>query len=661
MRHRDSQYRFQMAQSVSSRGDGIPSARRDLLLVALILVAVDAAAAAFLVYVYFPARRDEALARAPAQLSLLARDRQNALAGWVTERLSDAALTASLLDTRGIERGTPDLLDHFMRAYKYETAIIVDDNGAVALRRGSGDTDIATIRDFIRPPRKESGPWIDFRRTANRKPKILTACRLKNATVVYISDPYDYIYPFFDTVNVASKTGETNLIGLHDDWGIGLTPYRSGSPPPMTVRARIPRQHVAEVLALGERSITMIDRRGIPVIGVVKAIPRTPWLVFAKIDQDEVVGGAVDETVRLGQLLAFVSLMLATTAFVILRSRRVHKMRVAEDQLARLYENTTTGIIVLRVLRDEKGSPADHQVVDMNPAAAQLFGVIAGEEIGKRSADAPYLQWPPDIRALNYQVALTGRTTQYERYDARTERWYDTRCFSPLPGQVAQLLADVTDRRKSEEAVRHLSARVLRVQDETQRRIARDLHETVAQSLAGLRMNLGAIKQNGGGEIIDDSLTIVDDAMAEVRTMSYLLHPPMIDQAGLVTALRWYVEGFQQRSGIATKLDAPEDLGRLPRDLETVVFRIVQESLTNVQRHSGSSIARVAVKRSGDHLRIEIADEGRGLPLALRNDRSALLAAGVGIAGINERVHEISGDITIQSSRRGRRSASRCR
>jgi len=653
-------YRFGMAwRTAFERRLGVPSARRDLLLVALVLIVVDAVAAALLVDVYFPARRAEAIARAPAQLSLLARDRRNALGGWVAERLSDAELTASLLQAARDDRSAAQLLDHFVGAYEYESAAIVDDSGAVLLRRGGGDTDAATIVDFVRDAPKTAGASIDFRRTKNRKPKILTSCRFAwrsggTANVVYVSDPYVYVYPLFSTVTVASETGETNLIGIHDGWGTGLTPYRSGSPPPITARTPIPPKKAAQALATGERSIRMIDRRGMPVIGVVKAIPRTPWVVFAKIDQDEVVAGAVDETIRLGQLFAVVSMMLATIAFVVLRSRRVSKMRTAEDQLARLYENTTTGILVLRVVAGEDGRPADHQIVDMNPAAERLFGVRGREEIGKRSADARYLQWTPEIRARVLDVAFTGKSTHYEHYDAESARWYATQCFSPLRGHVAQLITDVTERKASEGAVRRLSARVLRVQDETQRRIARELHETVAQSLAGLRMNLSMIR--GLPEqrrIIDESLSIVDDAMAEVRTVSYLLHPPMIDQAGLITALRWYVEGFQQRSGIATTLDAPEDLGRLTRDLETTVFRIVQESLTNVQRHSGSATAHVAVARTGDCLSIEIADRGNGLPAALRDNGDALLAAGVGIAGINERVREMRGEMRVDSSELG--------
>jgi signal transduction histidine kinase len=323
-----------------------------------------------------------------------------------------------------------------------------------------------------------------------------------------------------------------------------------------------------------------------------------------------------------------------------------------------LFTNTTTGIVVLRVLLDDNGSPADHQLVQMNPAAERFFGVTASVEVGKRSAEAPYLQWPADIRAQNYDVALTGNSVHYEQYDAHAKRWYEIRCFSPMRGQVAQLLTDVTDRRESEEAVRHLSARVLRVQDETQRRIGRELHETVAQSLAGLRMNLSMMERFAGSEkaraeIVADSLAIVDDAVAEVRTVSYLLHPPMIDEAGLITALRWYVEGFQQRSGIATTLDAPEDPGRLPRDLESGVFRIVQEGLTNVQRHSGSATARVSVRCVDHRLTIEIADDGRGLPAAFRDNRVTLLASGVGIAGINERVHELGGEMSVDSSGKG--------
>lgn len=645
----------------------MPPAGRDLLAIALILVVVDAIAALLLADLYYSRRRREALARAPAQLSLLARDRQNALTGWVRERISDAELAASSLAVARDGEAAPELIDRLLRAYGYESAFIVDHSGTVLLRRGSAGTDDASAVRFARETMNASGAKIDFRRVG-RIPKVFTACSFVRpggtvaAAVLFVSDPYDYVYPLFGTATVASRTGETNLVGLYDGWGLALNPYPSGHPPPMTLRLPISKEFEARALSSGEQSIQYEDRRGKAVIGVVKAIPRTPWVLVAKIDQEEVLAGAVAETTRLGQLLGVVSLILALMAFVLLRSRRVRDLRAAEDQLARLFENSTTGIITFRVIFDDAGTPVDHQIVDMNPAAEQLLGVTAAGETGKRSSDTAYLQWPAAERAGNYDVALSGTSIRYETFNAVLERWYETRSFSPRYGQFAHLFTDITERRKTEEAIRNLSARLLRVQDDERRRLARELHETVGQNLAGVRMNLGVMKPFAAGddraaEAVDDSITATDDAISQIRTLSYLLHPPMIDQAGLLTALRWYIDGFERRSGIATTLDVPDDLGRLSRDVETSVFRIVQEGLTNIQRHAGSATASLSLKRHGDlhgdRLLIEIADHGRGLPSGVRHDRDALLASGVGIAGINERVRELGGEMTIQSTDQG--------
>jgi len=411
------------------------------------------------------------------------------------------------------------------------------------------------------------------------------------------------------------------------------------------------------VLATGEQSVRFVDRHLQAVIGVVKAIPRTPWISVAKIDEAEVRAAAVDETRRLGELLGFVSLIVALVAFVILRSRRVRKLRAAEDQLARLFENSTTGIMTFQLIFDDAGAPVDHKLVDMNPAAERLFGVTASEEIGKRSADIPYLRWDADECRRNYDVALTGAAIEYESFNPGVSRWFESRVFSPRYGQFADVCLDITERKKTEDAIRNLSARLLRVQDDERRRLARELHETVAQSLAGVHMSLGVMKpfavDTRAAEAVNDGIAATEDAIRQIRTLSYLLHPPMIDQAGLLTALRWYIEGFERRSGIATMLEVPDDLGKVSRDVETSIFRIVQESLTNVQRHSRSVTANVSVRRTDDRLFIEIADHGRGLPAPVRDDRQALLASGLGIAGINERVREVGGEMTIQSTDEG--------
>ena len=340
-------------------------AGRDLFAVALVLVIVDAIAALLLINVYLPARRREALARAPSQLALLAKDRQNALTGWVRERISDAELTASLLSVARDDNAAPALLDRYLRAYGYESAFIVDDSGTVLLRRGSTETDDASAVQFARETMKESGAKIDFRRVG-RNPKVLIASPFARpganaAAVVFVSDPYDYVYPLFNTATVALKTGETNLIGLYDGWGLALNPYPDGAPPPMTLRRPLPKSYADRVIA-SEEPIRYTDRKGIAVMGVVQAIPRTPWIVVAKMDEEEVLAGAVAETWRLGRLFAVVSLILASMAFVILRSRRMHELREAEDQLARLFENSTTGILTFRMIFDDAETPVDHEI-----------------------------------------------------------------------------------------------------------------------------------------------------------------------------------------------------------------------------------------------------------------------------------------------------------
>src|SRR5581483_5087430 len=157
---------------------------------------------------------------------------------------------------------------------------------------------------------------------------------------------------------------------------------------------------------------------------------------------------------------------------------------------------------------------------------------------------------------------------------------------------------DITERRRAEESLHRISGRLIQLQDEERRRIARELHDSTAQSLAALSMNLGALSQeaarkldNSANRIISESLGLAEQCAREVRTLSYLLHPPLLDESGLSDAVQWYAQGFSQRSGIEVSVEIPSGLGRLARELELALFRIVQESLTNVHRHSGSTRA----------------------------------------------------------------------
>ena len=206
--------------------------------------------------------------------------------------------------------------------------------------------------------------------------------------------------------------------------------------------------------------------------------------------------------------------------------------------------------------------------------------------------------------------------------------------------------------------LRELSARLLQLQDDERRRIARELHDSVGQMLAALSMNLSAVRSDverlaETAAALQDSEGLVREMSSEVRTISHLLHPPLLDEAGLASALRWYVDGYAQRSGIKVDLDLPENMGRMRSELETAIFRVVQECLTNVHRHSGSQIAKIRLRMRERKILVEVEDEGKGIPLEKREQMASAGAPGVGIRGMRERLRQLGGTLELHSSGRG--------
>ena len=211
---------------------------------------------------------------------------------------------------------------------------------------------------------------------------------------------------------------------------------------------------------------------------------------------------------------------------------------------------------------------------------------------------------------------------------------------------------------RSNESLRELSARFLQLQDEERRRIARELHDSVGQMLAALGMNLDAV----GADLehltkitraVNDSAALVQELSQEVRTISHLLHPPLLDEAGLVYALRWYVEGFAERSKIQVNLEIPEDFTRLSREAETAIFRTVQECLTNIHRHSESPTAMIRIVCSDGDVRVEVEDRGKGMPAERQFEMAAVGIPGVGIRGMRERLRQLGGSLDIHSNGEG--------
>jgi PAS domain S-box-containing protein len=226
---------------------------------------------------------------------------------------------------------------------------------------------------------------------------------------------------------------------------------------------------------------------------------------------------------------------------------------------------------------------------------------------------------------------------------------------------------DVSARETAERALhdsytqmRTLTGRLMRAQDDERRRIARMLHETTAQDLAGLKMLLARLNRtvnrltDSEQSALTESMSLAEQSMTEIRTLSYLLHPPFLDETGLLSALRWYAAGFAERSGIKVDLDLPGSFERLPLDTETALFRIVQESLINIHRHAESETARIALRRDAETLVLEIEDRGHGIPKASRTHiMSGKGGVGVGIAGMYERVQQLGGRLEIESGDHG--------
>ena len=205
------------------------------------------------------------------------------------------------------------------------------------------------------------------------------------------------------------------------------------------------------------------------------------------------------------------------------------------------------------------------------------------------------------------------------------------------------------------ESLRDLSARLLQSQDEERRRLARELHDSVGQLLAGLSMNLANVRNdierlNKTATSLTDSEELVQEMSKEVRTISHLLHPPLLDETGLESALRWYVDGFAQRSKIKVDLDLPQTLGRLPREMEIAVFRVMQECLTNIHRHSQSITAKIRLRHIDGEVLVEISDKGKGIPQEQREKIALKGTPGVGIRGMRERLRQLGGTLEIDSN-----------
>lgn len=341
------------------------------------------------------------------------------------------------------------------------------------------------------------------------------------------------------------------------------------------------------------------------------------------------------------------------------RKRAERALRESEGRYRALFEGSKDIILL---------TTPDGAVLEANPAAVELLGYASREDLLKghvgRDLYFDENERTSFLREIEEKGYVRNHDLKAKRKDGQTLDLLVTALTTrdPRTGRLQFWVIgrDVTEKKRAEEALREISGRLLRLQEEERRRIARELHDTTVQSLAALGMYFSLVKQSVTSldpkirKVLSEGLELAEQCSREIRTISYLLHPPLLDELGLASALRAYVEGFNRRSGISVDLRVSPELGRLPADVELTFFRVVQESLANIHRHAKSKNAVIRVARDRGQITLEIKDEGRGISPGLL-DRIARGSAelGVGIAGMRERLRQLQGQLEIDSGSRG--------
>ena len=300
-----------------------------------------------------------------------------------------------------------------------------------------------------------------------------------------------------------------------------------------------------------------------------------------------------------------------------------------------------------------------------NEGAERLYGRTKEEALENRSGMLLQTEFPipfEEIReVLVREGSWEGELIHTRRDGSRVtvnSRWTLWRSAEGNPLGWLQINTDITGRKRAEESLRALTARLLQLQDDERRRIARDLHDSAGQILVALDINLSLVQKNEGlapnaANAVRESIALVQQLSKELRTTSHLLHPPLLDESGLPSAVCWFVDGFAKRSKIPVDLEIAPDLGRLPRELETTIFRMVQECLTNIHRHSGSPTASIRIARNSNHVSVAVRDRGKGMSADNYRNSFGPITPGVGIQGMRERVRQLGGHLQIHSGSSG--------
>jgi PAS domain S-box-containing protein len=342
------------------------------------------------------------------------------------------------------------------------------------------------------------------------------------------------------------------------------------------------------------------------------------------------------------------------------RRRQQEEISQREAQLDAFFSNAPVGLAII---------DKDFRFQRINGPFSKINGLAPEENQGQYVRDVTS-ELAVELEPLIRQVATTGVPIVNHEITGRapaspeTTGWW-LKSFFPISRndggvtQIGAMVQDITALKRAENTVRWLSGRLLQLRDSERRRLARDLHDSLGQILSAVKMNLSYLGRETvnlderGRNAVTESRELIDSCIKEVRTLSHLLHPPMLDEVGLLPAIRWFVNGFSQRSGVEVKLDLPTTLRRLPNELEIAIFRSLQESLTNVHRHSGSSTALVSLTVQDSQIHLEVTDTGCGIPPQKLTARRESATLGIGILGMRERMRQLGGQLEISSAKPG--------
>jgi two-component system sensor histidine kinase UhpB len=412
------------------------------------------------------------------------------------------------------------------------------------------------------------------------------------------------------------------------------------------------------------------DSRGLAALARVQALaPAVPVVVLSGADDEQLAVEAVREGAQdyLVKTPADYKLLVRSLRYAIQRKRAAEALRESEERL-RLAVTAANEAIweydpVNRLRWNKTYDGPFGSAPETGPAAELCVWRIHPEDREPVSRNF--------VETLEGQAISWSAEYRLERSDGEWSHVHDraviARDNSGKVTRVVGAMLDVTDLKRAEGALQganqrlhQLSRDLLRAQDFERRRIARELHDSTAQLLAALTISLSRLQEPGlepdrRRQALSDASELAAACSAEIRTITCLLHPPLLEEVGLATALQNYAQGFNQRTGIQIEIKIPPDFGRLGSELEATLFRIVQEGLANVHKHSGSQLAVVWLERDPHEVRLVLQDRGHGLPEALRNQAEGFVHFGIGIMGMRERAEQLGGRLELTSNEIGAR------